>query len=140
MEKYAPNPQKGGVNRQFPAKSQKSSNFDIIKITQPIWTKFCTVIKTNNATSPMVPRMRTKNSRWRTSALLKIENLQNNSATVQPIATKFCTNTQIVATNHAEGDIIRIAYLSTILTWLKEFLLFYMRHIWALHSVVFLHL
>jgi len=30
------NPQNGGVNRQYPAKSQKSSNFDIIKTTQPI--------------------------------------------------------------------------------------------------------
>jgi len=32
-------------------------------------------------------------------------------------------------------DIIRTAYLSTLLTWLKEFLLFYMCHIWALQVV-----
>ena len=41
-------------------------------------------------------------------------------------------------------DIIRTAYLSTLLTWLKEFLLFYMCHIWALHTVIklyfFLHI
>jgi len=32
------------VNRQFPAKVQNLLNFDIIKTTQPIPTKFCTVI------------------------------------------------------------------------------------------------
>jgi len=43
-ENIPQNPQNGGVNRQFPAKSQKSSNFDIIKTTQPIVTKFDTEV------------------------------------------------------------------------------------------------
>jgi len=55
-----------GVNRQFSAKSQKSLNFDIIKTTEPILTKLCTMIKTIESTSLVVPRMRTTNPRWRT--------------------------------------------------------------------------
>ena len=31
------------VNKHFPAKSQKSLDFNIIKTTKPIWTKFYTV-------------------------------------------------------------------------------------------------
>ena len=34
--KYAPKNPKGGVNRQFPAKSQIFLNFDIIKTTQQV--------------------------------------------------------------------------------------------------------
>jgi len=87
--------------RLFPAKSQKFLNFDIIKTTQPISSKFCTVIKTNNATSVVVPRMRTKNPIWRTPPYWKSKNC-NNSATIHPIATKFCTDTQMVTANYAE--------------------------------------
>jgi len=35
-ENMPPNLHNGGLNKQFPAKSQKSSNFHIIKTTQPI--------------------------------------------------------------------------------------------------------
>ena len=50
---------KMGVNRQFPAKSQKSLNFDIFKTSEPIRTKFCRVINTTKNTLRVVPRMRT---------------------------------------------------------------------------------
>jgi len=57
------NRSKMGVNRQFSAKSQKSLNFDIIKTTEPITTKFCTVIKTPKSTSRVVLRMRKNKSK-----------------------------------------------------------------------------
>ena len=50
----AKNRSKRGVNRQFPAKSQKSLNFDIIKTIERICTKFCTMIKTTESTSLVV--------------------------------------------------------------------------------------
>ena len=42
---------KRGMNRQFWVQLQKSLNFDIIKITEPIRTKFCPMIKTTTNTS-----------------------------------------------------------------------------------------
>ena len=44
----------GGLNRHFQAKRAKYENLHIIKITAPISTKFCTLIKTTKYSSWVV--------------------------------------------------------------------------------------
>ena len=65
------------------------------------------MIKTNNATLLVVPRMRTKNPIWRTAAILEIETC-HNSTTIQRITTKFYKNMPMVITNRAEGENLHI--------------------------------
>jgi len=62
-----------GVNKQFPDKSQKPLNFDIIKTTELIRIISCTSMKTTKDTSWVILLMRTTNPRWRTAAVLEIE-------------------------------------------------------------------
>jgi len=83
---------KTGVNRQLSAKSQNNYTSILSKLFEPNFV--FKVIKATTDTSRVVPHMRTKNSRWRMAAILKFQNFKNanNSATVQPIATKFCRN------------------------------------------------
>jgi len=101
------NHSKRSVNGQFLAKSQKSLIFDIIKTTEPIRKKFCTVIKTTKCTSQMVPHIRTTNPRWRTAAILKIL-IFNNPATVQPAETKFCRNMQFAIADRSKSENLHI--------------------------------
>ena len=58
----------------FQANRKKSLNFDIIKTTEPISTKFCTVIKTPSEHRGWSRACVQTNPRWRTAAILKILN------------------------------------------------------------------
>ena len=78
------NSPKIGVNRRFQAKRAKYSNFCIIKTTNAIATKFCTVIKTIKFSLRVVPKFapQIQNGGWppsRIDKLLYVKNLQSTS-------------------------------------------------------------